>query len=287
MSAMRVFTYDSLEERRPRHILMDLIRARQLLLDLIWRDLRVRYRYAVMGFLWAVLEPLAFTVILTLVFTLVFAPRVPDAAQTAGPPYVVMLLCGIIFWQYFSTSVTTATTSVVANQNLVKKVRFTREIIPMAACCVPLVQLGIGLTLLFIVHLFLGGALSSALIWLPFVFAIQFVLTLGLALLFSCVHVHFRDVSNVVTVGLLLGFYASPIFYPLEMVRESRLPQWLQQLYLLNPMAGLLTAYRQILLEYRFPDWQLLIAPSVIAVSAFIAGLLLFRRIAATMSDYL
>lgn len=287
MTAMSIFSYDSLEERNPRRIPRDLIRARQLLLDLVWRDLRVRYRYAVMGFLWAVLEPLAFTVILTFVFTLVFAERVPDTASATGPPYVVMLLCGIIFWQYFSTAVTTATTSVVANQNLVKKVRFTREIIPVAASCVPLVQLGIGLVLLFIVHLFLGGSLGISLVYLPFVFGIQFVLTLGLGLLFSCIHVHFRDVSNVVSVGLLLGFYASPIFYPLEMVRNSRLPEWLQQLYLLNPMAGLLTAYRQVLLEHRFPDLSLLIPPTIIAGLVFIIGLLTFRRIAATMSDYL
>lgn len=287
MTAMSIFSYDSLEERNPRRIPRDLIRARQLLLDLVWRDLRVRYRYAVMGFLWAVLEPLAFTVILTFVFTLVFAERVPDTASATGPPYVVMLLCGIIFWQYFSTAVTTATTSVVANQNLVKKVRFTREIIPVAASCVPLVQLGIGLVLLFMVHLFLGGSLGISLVYLPFVFGIQFVLTLGLGLLFSCIHVHFRDVSNVVSVGLLLGFYASPIFYPLEMVRNSRLPEWLQQLYLLNPMAGLLTAYRQVLLEHRFPDLSLLITPTIIAGLVFIIGLLTFRRIAATMSDYL
>jgi ABC-type polysaccharide/polyol phosphate export permease len=284
---MKVFSYDSLEERNPRHILLDLIRARQLLLDLIWRDLRVRYRYAVMGFLWAVLEPLAFTVILTFVFTLVFAERIPDAQAATGPPFVVMLLCGIIFWQYFSTSLTAATTSVVTNQNLVKKVRFTREIIPIAACCVPLVQLGIGLILLFIVHLFMGGSLGFALMYLPLIFAIQFALTLGLSLLFSCIHVHFRDVSNLVSVALLLGFYASPIFYSLDMVRNSRLPEWLQQLYLLNPMAGLLTAYRQLLLEHRFPDWDLLLVPSLMAATALIIGLLTFRRIAATMSDYL
>lgn len=285
---MSAFEYDSRRERDFLRIPRDLVRARELLRDLVWKDLRARYRYAVMGFLWAVLEPLAFTLILTFVFAVLLADKAALAASSTGPPFTVMFLCGLIFWQYFSASVTSATFSLVASPNLVKKVHFTREVVPLAAICVPLVNLGIGLLLLLVVHLVLGGGLSLALLWMPFVFAIQFALTAGLALLFSCGHVIYRDVGNMVNVGLMFGFYASPVFYPLDkVISTTLLPHWAVRLYLLNPMAELLHAYRQILFEQRFPDVTLLLWPAALAVICLALGAYLFRRQSSTFSDYL
>lgn len=284
---MNTLTYDSREERKFRRLVPDLVRARQLLLDLVWKDLRVRYRYAAMGFLWAVIEPLAFTLILTFVFTRVLGERVSISGGEAGPPYAVLLLCGLIFWQHLNVSLAAATTSVVANKNLVKKVRFTREVIPVAACCMPLVQLGIGFLLLLAAHVLLGGSLGVSLVYFPVLFGIQFLMTLGLALFLACGHVHFRDVGNLVNVLLLFGFYATPVFYPLELVRNTGLPAWLVTAYMANPMAGMLTAYRQVLFEQRFPDLSLLAWPVCCAVAAVLLGTWVFRRHAATMSDYL
>lgn len=284
---MNTITYDSQEERRLWRLFPDLIQARQLLLDLFWKDLRVMYRYAALGFLWAIIEPLAFTLILTFVFSFVFAGRGALAQITEGPPFALMLLCGLIFWQYFSTSLTTATTSMITNRNLVKKVRFAREVIPIASCCMPLVNVGIGFVLLIVIHLLFGGRIGFSLFYMLFVFSVQFLLTLGLALILACVHVHFRDVGSVIGVVLLFAFYASPVFYPIEMVRNANIPQWVVVSYAANPMAGLLTCYRQILFEMRFPDIALLIWPILCAVAAFIAGALLFRYHAPTMSDHL
>ncbi|MCK5861407.1 MAG: ABC transporter permease [Candidatus Hydrogenedentes bacterium] len=284
---MSFTTYDSRDERQIGRIIPDLIKARQLLFDLVWKDLRVRYRYAAMGFLWAVVEPLAFTLILTFVFSFVLADRAALANAASGPPFVVMLLCGLIFWQCFSVSLATATTSIVVNKNLVKKVRFTREVIPIATCCMPLVQLGIGFLMLIVAHLFLGGRIGFSLLYFPLLFAVQFSLTLGIALFLSCGHTYFRDVGNLVNVLLLFGFYASPVFYPLKLVYSDRLPVWAPYVYMANPMAGLLTAYRQILFEQRIPDITLLIWPVVCALLAVIVGAVLFRRHAATMADQL
>ena len=163
---MNTLTYDSRDERRFLRLIPDLVRARQLLFDLVWKDLRVRYRYAAMGFLWAVIEPLAFTLILTFVFAFVLADRAALVGPDAGPPYAVMLLCGLIFWQHFTVSLSTATTSVVINKNLLKKVRFTREVVPIAACCMPLVQLGLGFLMLIIAHLIFGGRIGPSLLLL-------------------------------------------------------------------------------------------------------------------------
>ena len=281
-------TYASERQRQVWRVFPDLFRGRELLFDLVWKDLRARYRYAVMGFLWAVIEPLMFMLILAFVFSFVFADRASMAGNGNGRPFSVMLLCGLIFWQYFAAAITSATVSLVDGRNLVKKVHFTREVIPIAACCVPLVNLGIGFLLLMVLHLVLGGSIGLATLWIPVLFTVQFVLTLGLALLFSCGHVLFRDVGNTVAVALMFGFYASPVFYPLELVRHAgTVPAWMVQLYMANPMAEMLTCYRQVLFESRFPDPALLVWPVCCAVLVFLAGLIIFRRNAPTMADHL
>ncbi|MFA7691841.1 MAG: ABC transporter permease [Candidatus Hydrogenedentes bacterium] len=284
---MHTPVYDSRCEGSFLRLPRDLIRARELLISLVWKDLRVRYRYAVMGFLWAIIEPLAFTLILSFVFSFVFGQRIASDAGSAGPPYAVVLLCGLIFWQYFSLSLTSATTSVVTNGNLIKKVRFAREVIPISACCMPLVQLGLGFIMLIIAHLIMGGNLGFTILYVLPLFAIQFILTLGLALFLACFHVHYRDVGNLVNVLLLLFFYGTPVFYPLELVRSAPLPQWIKTLYMANPMTGLLTGYRQILFEQRFPETALILWPLLCAVAAILTGSWLFRRFSTTMADYI
>lgn len=284
---MSAVIYDSRFERNVLRILPDMIKARQLLFDLVWKDLRVRYRYALMGFLWAIIEPLAFTLILTFVFAFILADRAAFANADAGPSFVVMLLCGLIFWQYFSTSISAATTSLVVNKNLVKKVRFTREVIPIATCCMPLVQLAVGFVMLVAVHLCLGGRIGLSLLYILPLFGVQFALVIGMSLFLSCGHTYFRDVGNLVNIMLLFGFYASPVFYPLELVNSDRLPVWLPCIYMINPMAGLLTAYRQILFEQRFPELTLVAWPAICAVIAILIGATVFRRHAATMADQL
>ena len=288
---MSGFVYTSATQGQIWRVIPDLIRSRQLLRDLVWKDLRARYRYAVMGFLWAVLEPLAFTLILTFVFTFIFKARIAVGGREGGSSFAVVLLCGLVFWQYMATAVNSATLSLVENQNLVKKVHFAREVIPLGAVIFPLVNLGIGFLLLLIAQVIMGGKLSFALLWFLPVFAIQFALATGLALLFSCGHVHFRDVGNTVNVGLLFGFYASPVFYPIELLRgaveRGSVPEWVMSVYMLNPMAGLLTAYRQILFEARFPDFALVIWPGGLAVILVIIGVAVFRKTAPTLSDHL
>jgi ABC-type polysaccharide/polyol phosphate export permease len=285
---MGALTYASEKQRQVWRVFPDLVRSRELLLDLVWKDLRARYRYAVMGFLWAVIEPLMFMLILAFVFSFVFADRAALTGGGGARPFPVMLLCGLIFWQYFTAAITASTMSLVDGRNLVKKVHFTREVIPIAACCVPLVNLCIGFLLLIVLHLVMGGVVGLATLWIPALFLVQFTLTVGLALLLSCGHVLFRDVGNTVAVALMFGFYASPVFYPLELVRHSTsMPAWVVNAYMANPMAELLTCYRQVLFEQRFPDAILLVWPVCCAVLVFLSGLILFRRNAPTMADHL
>jgi ABC-type polysaccharide/polyol phosphate export permease len=282
---MSAITYDSTRQREVTRVVRDLIRHRELLRDLVWKDIRVRYRYAAIGFLWAVLQPVAFMLILTFVFSFVMPDKAALAGPTGAAPFPVFLLCGLIFWQCFADSVNAATQSLLDNRNLVNKVCFAREIIPVASTGYPVVNLGIGFVVLLGVHLGFGGGLHLALLYFPPLFAIQYLLTVGLALLLSCGNALYRDVGYAANVAVMFGFYASPVFYPLALV--SRLPEWAQFLYRLNPMAGLLTAYRQILFEARFPDLALLAWPLCAACIAAALGATIFRRNAPTLSDYL
>jgi ABC-type polysaccharide/polyol phosphate export permease len=286
---MSAIVYTSRRQRQLWRVLPDLIRGRELLLDLVWKDLRARYRYAVMGFMWAVIEPLAFMAILAFVFSFVMVDKAAMAGGSAeGRPFPVMMLCGLIFWQYFTAALNGATLSVVDGRSLVKKVCFAREAVPIAACCVPLVNLAVGFVVLLALHLLFGGTLTAAVLWIPLLFGVQFAMTVGLALLFSCGHVHFRDVGNTVAVALVFGFYASPVFYPVELVKNAAsVPGWVSALYMANPMAGLLSCYRQVLFEQRLPDWALLCWPACFAVLALGLGLVVFRRAAPTMADHL
>jgi len=268
----------------------DLIQSRELLMDLVRKDLRVRYRYAAAGFLWAALEPLAYMAVLTFVFQWVLAPRTGPAMFGEGIPYAAGLLCGLVFWQFSAHTLTAATNSLIDNQNLVKKVNFTREVVPLAAFGYPCVALAIGFVILIVVHLALGGHLGPGLLWLPVILGLQFAITLGAALIAAAGNVRFRDVGYLVSVALVLGFYASPVFYDLDWVLAAagagHLPARLLTLYLCNPMTELLEAYRQTILEGRSPDLWLLAWPSIFAAVTLPTGAIVFRRNAPSFSDF-
>lgn len=274
-----------------RGAIRDLIRSRELLLDLIWKDLRVRYRYAAMGFLWAILEPLLMTLILSFVFSIVFQYRPGAEALDPETPFAVFLLCGLIFWNLLSRSVSDGAKSLVANRQLVGKVNFPREIIPYASIGVNLFNFGIGFIIFLGLHLVLGGALASTALLVVPLLLIQLALITGLALLLSCVNVFFRDVEYITDVLLVFGFYASPIFYDPSLVRAiaADMPQlaWAVQLYMVNPMACLITAYRDVLLNQQWPQWQHVLWPAALAAGFLAAGLTVFRPRAGRFADHL
>ena len=269
----------------------DLIASRELLVDLVRKDLRVRYRYAALGFVWAVLEPLAYMVVLTILFEKVLAPRGTTDMFGPGIPFASGLLCGLVFWQFTNQSLSAATASLIDNQHLVRKVAFTREIIPLAATGYPCVALLIGIAVLGSVHVALGGVLHATALWILPIFLIQATGTIGLGLTVSAAQVRFRDVGYLVSVTLILGFYASPVFYDLDWVlaaaSSGKLPDWVVQLYLLNPMTTLLEAYRMAILEGNTPDAWLLVWPTCFSFMTLIVGFVFFRRCSPTLSDYL
>ena len=280
--------YASDRQRGLSRLPRELYRSRGLLWDLIRKDVRVRYRYAALGFLWAILEPLALMAVLAFIFSFVLGDRAEFVSGEGAPPYAVFLLTGLLFWQFTAVSMTNAANAILDNRSLVGKVAFTREILPLASLGYPLINLGIGLVILLALHLLLGRTLHVALLGVPAVFLIQLAMTLGIGLFVAWSNAIYRDIGYMLSVVVLLGFYASPILYPASLLAQTdSLPTWAVQLYWLNPMAGLIESYRVMLFNGQWPDTTLLMCPLLWAIGAMVVGVFSFRRAAPTLSDHL
>lgn len=275
--------YSPVRAVRPWAFLPELFRHREVLALLIAKDLKVRYRYALIGFAWAILEPLFLTLILAFVFTLVFDIRGEGSGIESARQYAAMILIALIPWQFFSNGLAAASTSLVDNRTLIGKVHFLREVVPLAAVGVALVNFLIAFpVLLLVASLLLWELPGLGALYLLVVFSIQVALVAGLGLLLAAANAHYRDVSHMTGVALTFLFYASPVLYLVGMV-----PERLYYFYMLNPMAGLLSAYRHCMVENALPDWGMLAWPAAAALLALGSGLVYFRRAAPTLADHL
>lgn len=291
---MTTAVYSSSAQGAVARILPDILRHRGLLRDLISKDLRARYRNAMAGFLWAVLQPLLFTLILAFVFTVVFQVGGRGGIRQSA----LEILSKLIFWQFFATALAAAANALIDNRDLVKKVQFPRELIPLAAIANALVNLAIGFGVLLVVQTVMTGPPPPiAFLVLPFILLIELALVCGLGLLVAAANVHFRDTAYLLEILLTFGFYASPVLYPMAWVgprfaeipaiRDAGLGAWLETIYALNPMAGLLTACSDLILDGRLPALALIASPILWAGAALLIGGCVFRRLSPLFADHL
>jgi len=275
--------YSPAAASRPWRFLPDLIRHREVLARLVAKDLKVRYRYALIGFAWAVLEPLFLTLILAFVFTMVFDIRGEAAGIDTARQYAALILIAIIPWQFFSTGLTAAVNSLVDNRTLIAKVSFMREVVPLAAIGVAMANFLIAFpVMLVVVSLLVWGLPGIGALYMLALVLIQVALVAGIGLLLACGNAYFRDISYMTGVALTFLFYASPVLYVVEMV-----PARFYYFYMLNPMACLIEAYRYCLIENAMPSAQLLAWPIVAALLSLVAGIVLFRRLSPNLADQL
>lgn len=253
-----------------------LINNRELLWTWTDRIIRTRYQQSLLGGLWVVIQPVAIVAMFTVIFTF-FVP-----IDTGDIPYVVFSYVAIVPWMLLANSLPDMATSLVGNMQLVQKIYFPREILPMAAVLARLIDFVVAagllilLILLFKVQVFILGWLL-----LPLILFVQLLLICGLGLALAAANVYFRDVQPLLQLGLQLWFYASPIIYPVTMV-----PERLRTLYFINPMAGILEAYRAVLLYQRMPGPYLYVS-SLIAIVIFFVGYWFFKRVEFQVADIL
>ncbi|TSC66540.1 MAG: ABC-transporter involved in LPS biosynthesis Wzm [Microgenomates group bacterium Gr01-1014_80] len=209
--------------------------------DLFWqltfREIKARYKQSVLGYAWAILVPLLNLLVLSIVFSYVF--RVP----TGNIPYPIFLFVALVPWMFLVNSISSATGSVMANASLITKVKLPREILPLTAISSKMIDLLLTIIVLTIFLVIYQIKFQPTLIFVPFIFIVQLCLISGLSFFLAATNVFFRDVENVLGVFLTFWMYLSPVLYSSTLV-----PKDFQIIFFLNPMTGIINAYRQVIL---------------------------------------
>ena len=219
----------------------ELYHYRELLKTNVKKDIRGKYKGSFLGILWSFINPL----LQVLVYALVF----PYIMKVETENYLIFLICGIIPWTWFITSISQGTTSITNNANLIKKVYFPREILPISVVTSGLVNFLISCLIILIFVIFGGLTISWHLIFLPLIIIVQYIFTLALIFVLSAFNVYVKDVEYIVAFIINMLFYATPILYTTEMFSGPIL--WL---FRLNPLAHLINAYRDVFYVHHIPN---------------------------------
>lgn len=229
----------------------ELIYLHDLLLELIGRDLKLRYKRSVLGIAWTLLNPLTQLLVFLFVFNVIIRLNIPH--------YTSFVFSGLIIWYWFHGALTQATGSIVANPELMRRPGFPSPILPVVAVLSHLIHFLMALPILVVFLILDGSRLTLAILALPLVIGLQFLMTLSLSYLVATFHVTFRDTQYMLGVLLNFFFYLTPVFYDLNSV-----PEHFQSVYLLNPMSHIIKAYRDILIRGNWPDHP--VALSIISI---------------------
>lgn len=264
----------------------DLAASRDLWVNLTLRELRGKYKRSVLGWTWSLLNPLATMAIFTVVFS-VLLKVTPDPGDPSGlDVFALFLLCGLLPWNFLANSMTGAMASLVGNANLVKKVYFPRELLVAANVASWAFSLAIEMGVLCAVLIGFG---NMVLPWIPgmlVLMAIQCIFVLGVSLALSVLNVYFRDLQHLMGIVTQLWFYATPIIYPIKLVREH-VDGFVFRLYEANPMVGFTQAYRNLLYDLRFPPAGTIAYLLATSVLTLIFGLSVFRRYEGRLAEEL
>lgn len=247
---------------------------RELFYFLTKRDIKVRYKQTVLGGLWAIIQPV-FTMI---VFTLFFGrlAKIPSD----GIPYPIFVYAGLLPWTYFANAVSASGNSLVGNANLITKIYFPRLIVPAAASLAGLLDFFIAMLVLAAMMIYYQFLPGIGILLFPFLIGLTFLCAVGVGLWLSALNVQYRDIRYVIPFLIQIWLFVSPVIYPVSMVSEKY--QWLLAL---NPMGGVIQAYRASLLGHQSIDWFMLGISTAIIIIIFLSGLYYFRRMEKTFAD--
>jgi lipopolysaccharide transport system permease protein len=249
-----------------------LLRYRGLVQSLVARELKARYRGSVLGFFWSFINPLLLLLIYSFVFTQVLPGTHPEDIE----PYALFMFCGILPWTWFSSSLSESASVLINNGNLIKKVLFPAEILPIVTVLANMVHFFLGLPILIAFLVFYWRPITlGEIAWFPVVVLVQALLTTGLALILAALTVHFRDIRDILGNLLTFWFFATPIIYPM-----TQAPGFARQFLNLNPFTHLAISYQEILFyPGPFGHWKWLIAIGLGSIVLFFVGYFLFDRL--------
>ncbi len=255
--------------------LRELWRFRDLLWMLAVRDLKVKYRQAVIGVAWSVIQPLATALIFVLLFGLM-----GNTPAAGGLPYGVFVLPGVVLWQLFAGSVSQMTGCLVANQNLIGKVYFPRLVLPLAVATAALVDFAVGLAVVGVVLAIYGVVPAGTIVFAPLFVAFGLVTALAIGAWTSALNAIYRDTGFAVPFALQIGFFVSPVIYATDVL----IPERWRPLVALNPMTGAVDGFRWALFGGPFPALTVLLG-CVTATVVLLSGLWYFRRVEGYLAD--
>ena len=247
-------------------VFKELYNYRELLKTNVKKEIRGKYKGSWLGIIWTFLNPLLMLAVYSFVFPYILRVDVEN--------YTIFMIVALIPWNFFTTAIQTGTGSVVANGNILKKVYFPREIIPISITTSQLVNFLITCIIMFIFIIFSGIGFSYHLLLFPLLVIIQYIITLAITFILSAFTVFVRDVDHFVSVILMLGFYATPIVY-----QASMLPQKFQIFLKINPMAQIVEAYRSILYYHQMPDMTMLLIWGSASIILLVIGYMVFKKL--------
>lgn len=256
--------------------LKELFSYSELLYYFAWRDVKVRYKQTILGFAWVMLQPIALMSIMVFIFGSKFN------LDSGAIEYPVYVLSGLIFWNAFSTSVNSASSAMIGQANLIKKIYFPRILIPLSGILVTLFDLLITLVLFFAISFYYQEEIVFPdLLWcLPLAFLLQLISSIGISLWASALTVRFRDFKFIIPLSLQILMFVTPVIFPIEMFSS----QLVRTILSLNPMVAPIETFRIIFSEYSVHPESILISVSVGIFSLF-TGLFFFRHTERSMAD--
>lgn len=249
-----------------------------LVASLTKRELSARYKGSVLGILWAMLTPIVMIAIFTFIFAGIFKARF--GASNSQWDYALYLFCGLLPWNAFQESLQLSSTTIINHANLVKRVVFPLETLPVAQTLAAVANQMFGTVALLVATLIVHRQLHATAFLLPLLVIPQLIATFGVAWLLASLGVFFRDIAHGISLVLMAWMYLTPIIYP-----ESLVPERYRGLIDLNPFTPLIRSYRRIMLEGIFPDWRGLAWFMVFAVLAFFFGYWWFARTRRNFAD--
>ncbi len=247
--------------------LKEIYEYRLMIYSLVKRDLRGKYKGSVLGFMWTFVNPLLQLLVYNMVFSIIMKAGVDK--------FYLYLFVGLIPWLFFSAAITGGSTCIIAQKDLIKKIRFPREIIPISFVTSQFVNMLLSFIVVIAVSLISGVKLTVAgILCLPVIMIVEYLMALGIALISSSLTVYFRDLEHILAIVAMAWLYATPICYP-----ESMVPEKYLSLYRLNPVTPIVNAYRDVLYYGRTPDLRTLILAVLIGIVTVLLGILIFGRL--------
>jgi lipopolysaccharide transport system permease protein len=257
--------------------LKETYRYRVLIQNLVSRELKARYRGTVLGFLWSFLNPLLLMIVYTAVFGLIIRPRDP-LFESKPLVYALYLFCGVLPWHWFASSTLESANVLMINGNLIKKILFPAEILPVVTVTANMVHFLFGLPILLVFIFILGHKLTPFVLLLPLVIMAQYVFSLALSMLVSSLTVHFRDIKDILANLLTFWFFATPIVYSMKFESIQKNTVLLGFLNL-NPMTHIVQGYQYCLFYGSLFHWKRLGITFLISLLLFVIGYTVFDRL--------